>query len=75
VEGSGFFRSNVDTTSVQVSYDNGSTWATVWTRNNANASENAWTQASIPLSTGSSSMLVRFSFASGDGINNNFKAG
>jgi hypothetical protein len=62
-----------DQTHVQVSYNGGSTWTTVWTRDSRNASEQTWTEVQVPLSPGSAtSMQVRFFFDSRDGISNNF---
>jgi hypothetical protein len=51
---------------VQVSYDDGSTWTTVWSKSNVDASENAWTLTNINLAPGGSSMRIRFTFNTGD---------
>ncbi len=62
-----------DKTSVQVSYDGGVTWSTVWYKDSRNVSENAWTLASVSLSPTSTSMRVRFAFDTVDQISNTYK--
>ncbi|MBI4053917.1 MAG: S8 family serine peptidase [Candidatus Doudnabacteria bacterium] len=62
-----------DKTSVQVSYDGGSTWTTVWYKDSKNASEKEWTFASLDLTSGSDAVKVRFAFDSVDGVANKFR--
>ena len=62
-----------DKTYVQVTYNGGLTWTTVWSEDSKIASENAWTQASVVLSPTSSTMQVRFVFDSVDSFNNGYK--
>lgn len=63
-----------DKTSVQVSYDNGATWTTVWSKDSRNASESSWTQASIGLSPPANAQLrLRFVFDTMDSVANKYK--
>jgi subtilisin len=62
-----------DKTYVQVSYNGGSTWSTVWYKDAKDASEKEWTFASISLTTGGSVMKVRFVFDTVDGVTNKFR--
>jgi hypothetical protein len=68
-----FANGSYDQASVQVSYDGGSTWTTVWSEDCKVASENAWQMTSVSLSPANSSLLVRFVFNTVDSLNNNFK--
>ena len=58
---------------VQVSYDNGSTWTTVWYKDSRDPSEKEWTLASLDLIPGGSAMKVRFVFDTVDGVANKFR--
>lgn len=62
-----------DKTYAQVSYDNGSTWTTVWYKDSKDASEKEWTLASLDLTSGSDTMKVRFVFDTVDRVANKFR--
>jgi hypothetical protein len=62
-----------DQTTVQVSYNGGSTWSTIWTEDSRVASENSWKLASVNLAPTSGSIMVRFVFNTVDSLSNNFK--
>jgi hypothetical protein len=61
-----------DKTYVQVSYDGGLTWLTVWSKDSRNASENTWTLASVPLSPTNATMRVRFVLDTVDSFANTY---
>jgi subtilisin family serine protease len=61
-----------DKTNVQVSYNGGSTWTTVWSKDSRNASEKAWTNTSIALTPSSTTMRLRFVFDTVDGVANGY---
>jgi len=61
-----------DKTFVEVSYDGGSNWTTVWYKDSSDSSLAAWTFVSVDLSPSSDTALVRFTFDSVDSVSNNF---
>jgi hypothetical protein len=59
-----------DQTYVQVSYDGGGSWTTVWFKDSTEPSQKDWIQASISLSPESDTMLIRFVFDTVDRVDN-----
>ena len=62
-----------DQTYVKVSYDGGTTWDLVWYRDGRDESGKTWLPVSIPLQKNASTVQVRFTFKTGDGIDNAFE--
>ena len=62
-----------DKTYVEVSYNGGGSWTTVWYKDSKNTSEKDWVSASLSLAPGSDKVLVRFVFDTVDGVGNNFR--
>ncbi|HEV3475380.1 MAG TPA: S8 family serine peptidase [Actinomycetota bacterium] len=59
-----------DKTSVQVSFNGGSTWSTLWSRDSTTASQTDWTTVNVNVTPSSSNMRIRFVFDSVDAFDN-----
>ena len=62
-----------DRTWVEVSYDGGASWETVWYRDSSDPSLAEWTAESVALSPGGESVRVRFRFDTVDGVANDYR--
>ena len=62
-----------DKTYVQVSYNGGVSWSTVWSEDSTKTSENAWTSASVSLAPTAGVAQIRFVFDSVDAGSNGYK--
>lgn len=66
-------RRSYDTATVQVSYNNGRNWTTVWSASSRTASERAWLPVSVNLKPSSTTVTVRFVFDTVNSSNNGYK--
>jgi subtilisin family serine protease len=62
-----------DALKVEASYNNGTTWETVWTINSSTTSENTWTSSGYISLDASSQIKIRFSFDTLDAYVNNYE--
>ena len=68
------YSSAFDVLKAEVSYNNGSTWQTLWSVSSTTASEKAWMGTEyISLQAGSSNVRIRFSFDTIDSYANSFE--